>query len=102
MGTWEGEMCEYCGGSIIEKRGTRHRKVKTRYLLLEKVPAGFCVQCGTRFYSANGLKTIQGSIRGRRKADGRVAVPIVLPLAERRKQDQTVGLPSHLWRGTGS
>ncbi|HVO83032.1 MAG TPA: YgiT-type zinc finger protein [Syntrophobacteria bacterium] len=76
MGFEEGEMCEYCGGSIIEKRGTRHRKVKNRYVLLEKVPAGVCVQCGTRYYTANVLKTIQERIRGRRKADRRVAVPI--------------------------
>lgn len=76
MGFWEGEMCEYCGGSIIEKRVTLHRKVKNHYVLLEKVPAGVCVQCGTRYYTANVLKTIQESIRGRRKADRRVAVPI--------------------------
>ena len=76
MGFWEGEMCEYCGGSIIEKRVTLHRKVKNRYLLLEKVPAGVCVLCSTRHYTANVLKTIQESIGGRRKADRRVAVPV--------------------------
>jgi hypothetical protein len=30
MTFWEGETCEYCGGSIIEKKVTIHRKIKGR------------------------------------------------------------------------
>jgi len=53
---WKGETCEYCGGEIVEKHVTMHRKVKGNYVLLENVPAGVCTQCGTRYYSANVLK----------------------------------------------
>ena len=28
MGFWKGETCEYCGGHLVEKRVTLHRKVK--------------------------------------------------------------------------
>jgi len=28
MSFWDGETCEYCGGTLIEKRVTRHRKIK--------------------------------------------------------------------------
>lgn len=75
-GFWTGETCEYCGGKIVEKRVTLHRKVKNKYVIIEDVPAGVCVECGTHFYAANVLKTIEASIRGRRKARREVLVPI--------------------------
>ncbi len=73
---WEGETCEYCHGTLVEKRVTLHRKIKGNYLLLEGIPAGVCQQCGTRYYTANVLKTIQESIHGRLKAEREVLVPI--------------------------
>jgi YgiT-type zinc finger domain-containing protein len=76
MDFWEGETCEYCGGVIVEKRVTMHRRVKGDYLLIENVPAGVCTECGTRYYAANVLKTIEESIRGRQKAEREIVVPV--------------------------
>ena len=76
MSFWEGETCEYCGGPIVEKRATLHRKVQERYVLIENVPAGVCTECGTRYYAANVLKTIEESLRGRRQAEREVLVPV--------------------------
>lgn len=76
MSFWEGETCEYCGGPIVEKRVTLHRKVQGRYVLIENVPAGVCTECGTRYYAANVLKTIEESLRGRRQAEREVLVPV--------------------------
>ncbi len=76
MDFWEGETCEYCGGPIVEKRVTLHRKVRGQYVLIENVPAGVCTQCGTRNYAANVLKTIEESLRGRRRAEREVLVPV--------------------------
>jgi YgiT-type zinc finger domain-containing protein len=76
MSFWEGETCEYCGGVIVEKRVTLHRKVRGQYVLLENVPAGVCTECGTRYYTANVLKTIEESLRGRRQAERQVLVPV--------------------------
>ena len=76
MDFWDGETCEYCGGNIVEKRVTLYRKVKANYVLIEDVPAGVCTQCGTRYYAANVLKTVEESVRGRRKAEREVLVPI--------------------------
>jgi YgiT-type zinc finger domain-containing protein len=70
------ETCEFCHGEIIEKRVTMHRKIKDNYILMENVPAGVCTQCGTRYYSANVLKTIEENLRGRRKASREVVVPV--------------------------
>ena len=76
MGFWEGETCECCGGAIAEKRVTLHRKVKSGYILIEDVPAGVCSQCGTKYYSANVLKQIEESVRGRQKAAREIVVPV--------------------------
>lgn len=65
---WKGETCEYCGGEIVEKFVTLHRKVSGRYVLVENVPAGVCKECGTRYFAANTLKIVEESIHGRRKA----------------------------------
>jgi YgiT-type zinc finger domain-containing protein len=55
---WEGETCGYCGGDIIEERVTLHRKVKGKHVLIEDVPAGVCMECGTRYYATNVPKII--------------------------------------------
>jgi YgiT-type zinc finger domain-containing protein len=76
MGFWEGERCEYCDGLIVEKRVGLSRKVKGEYVLIENVPAGVCTECGTRYYTANVLKTVGEAIRGRRKAEREVLMPV--------------------------
>jgi len=73
---WEGESCEYCGGPIVEKRVTLHRKVRRKYVVVENVPAGVCAECGMRYYSANVLKTVEERLRGRRPAERKVLVPV--------------------------
>lgn len=65
MGFWDGERCEYCNGLIVEKRGDLTRQVGENYVLIENVPAGVCTECGTRYYAANVLKTVEETIRGR-------------------------------------
>jgi YgiT-type zinc finger domain-containing protein len=76
MDFWESETCEYCGGPIVEKRVTLHRKVKGKYVLIENVPAGVCTQCGMRYFTANVLKTVEERIRGRKPAEREVVVPV--------------------------
>lgn len=73
---WEGETCEYCDGTILEKLVTLHRKVNDHYILIEDVPAGVCEKCGTRYFSANVLKAIEDRIYGHRKADREEMVSI--------------------------
>jgi HTH-type transcriptional regulator/antitoxin MqsA len=76
MEFWEGERCEYCNGDLAERKVDLSRKVKGKYVLIENVPAGVCKKCGTRYYAANVLKTIEETIRGRRKAKREVLVPV--------------------------
>jgi YgiT-type zinc finger domain-containing protein len=76
MSFWEGEDCEYCGGRIVEKCVDLHRKVNGKYVLIENVPAGVCMECGTRYYTANVLKTLEETIHGRGKAQQEVLVSV--------------------------
>jgi len=76
MEFWEGEHCEYCSGLIVEKKIDMPRKVKGKYILIEKVPAGVCTRCGTRYYTANVLKTIEAITRRRRKTERQVLMPV--------------------------
>ncbi len=75
-GFWQGETCEYCGGTIVEKFVTLHRRVDGSYVLIENVPAGVCTRCGARYYAANVLKTIEEYLHGRHKAEREVLVPV--------------------------
>ncbi len=76
MRFWEGERCEYCEELIVEKKVSLSRKVKGKYVLIENVPAGVCTECGTRYYAANVLKTVEEAVRGRQKAKRKVLVPL--------------------------
>lgn len=75
-GFWDGEVCEYCGGPIVEKLVTVYREISGNYFLFEDVPAGVCKECGTRYYAANVLKRIEESMRGDQKAKREVVVPV--------------------------
>lgn len=73
---WEGETCEYCGGPIVDKQVTLHRKFKGQYILFENVPAGVCKKCGTRYYAANVLKLVEDRARGGQKVEREILVPV--------------------------
>ena len=77
MGFWDGETCEYCGGKIVEKRVTLHRRVKTRYVIIEDVPAGVCVECGTRYYLGLRARQVRQAC-GRTLHSGARASEIIL------------------------
>jgi YgiT-type zinc finger domain-containing protein len=76
QGFWAGERCEYCGGPLVEKRVELLRKAGKQYVLIEKVPAGVCTECGTRYYAANVLKMIEEALRGQQLADREITLPV--------------------------
>ncbi len=76
MSFWQSERCEYCNGPIKEKNTEMSRKVKGKNVLIENVPTGVYTECGKRYYTANVLKSIEETLRGRRKAKREVRVPV--------------------------
>lgn len=75
-GFWEVETCEYCGGSIQERLEDLPKRVGDHYALIKNVPAGVCRNCGMRYFSANVLKTIDETTRGRRKARSKMVMEV--------------------------
>jgi YgiT-type zinc finger domain-containing protein len=73
---WSGETCEYCGGSINERLVDLPKKLARKYILIKNVPAGVCQSCGTRYFSANVLKTIEETAKGRRVAKQKVVMEV--------------------------
>lgn len=94
MGHWEDEYCKYCGGHIAEKSVDLYRKVEGKPVLIENIPAGVCIACGARFYTADVLKALEEMIRGRHTTQREVLIPVysLLPLhqviLEKQLQDQ--------------
>ena len=71
MGFLDSERCEYCNGLIVEKIIDLPRKVGEGYALIRNVPAGICMECGTRYYAANVLKIMEEIVRGGGGQSGR-------------------------------
>jgi len=44
--------CHFCGGKVTARQVNVMRRWKGRYILIEKVPAHVCTQCGERYYDA--------------------------------------------------
>jgi YgiT-type zinc finger domain-containing protein len=76
MGFWNGERCEYCSGTIVERTVDLPRKVGEKYVLIRNVPAGVCRKCGTRYYTANVLKTIEAVVHGRKKVEREIPMAV--------------------------
>jgi YgiT-type zinc finger domain-containing protein len=60
----------------MNKGGTATDFWEGEHVLIENVPAGVCTECGTRYYAANVLKTVEETIRGHRKMEHKVLVPV--------------------------
>lgn len=73
---WHGETCEYCQGPIVEKRVELPRKNGSGYVIVENVPAGVCAECGTRYYAAEVLKSVEAAASGQVGAKRELVVPV--------------------------
>ena len=56
MGFWDGEQCEYCNGSIVEKIIDLPRKVGGKYVLIKNVPVGVCKNAAQNTMQLMSLK----------------------------------------------
>lgn len=60
-----GYRCEYCEGTVRERRVEREAfKHKRGFVILEDVTIGICDRCGNRYYSADTLKRVQAIATG--------------------------------------
>jgi YgiT-type zinc finger domain-containing protein len=51
--------CSFCGGRVAEKRVQVDYRLGDELMVFENVPAGVCMQCGERYYTAKVVKTLE-------------------------------------------
>jgi len=72
-----GYRCEYCEGTVREKRVEREAfKHKAGFVILEGVVIGVCDRCGNRYYSADTLKRVEAIATGKVRARRRQAIAV--------------------------
>jgi len=77
MTTQFGYRCEYCEGTVRERRVEREAfKHKAGFVILEDVVIGVCDRCGNRYYSAGTLKRVQAIATGLMAPDRTEQVPV--------------------------
>ena len=61
-----GYRCEYCEGTVQEKRVEREAfKHRAGFVILEDVLIGVCDTCANRYYNAEILKHVQAIATGK-------------------------------------
>lgn len=71
--------CHVCGGQVREKQVNQDFWVRGKLVVVEKVPAGVCAQCGEKVIAAEAgieLAELLSKTNGLRKAR-RMAVPVL-------------------------
>lgn len=71
--------CHVCGGQLQEKQINQDFWVKGKLVVVERVPAGVCAQCGEKVIAAEAgieLAGLLGKTSGLRKAR-RMSVPVL-------------------------
>jgi len=77
MKTQFGYRCEYCDGTVRDKRVEREAfKHKVGFVILEDVIVGVCDKCGNRYYSASTLKRVQSIATGKVPPERTEQVPV--------------------------
>ncbi len=72
-----GYRCEYCEGTVRERRVEREAfKHKTGFVILEDVVIGICDKCGNRYYSADTLTRVQALATGKIRPERTEQVPV--------------------------
>ena len=61
-----GYQCEYCEGTVREKRVEREAfKHRAGFVILEDMMIGVCDRCANRYYSAAILKHVHAVVTGK-------------------------------------
>jgi YgiT-type zinc finger domain-containing protein len=77
MTTRFGYGCEYCDGTVRQRRVAREAfKHKRAFVILRNVVIGVCEKCGNRYYSADTLKQVQAIATGKIRPEKTEQVPV--------------------------
>ena len=62
-------VCDLCGSPVTEEKVTYSLELPERWILVEKVPARVCAQCGERLFDLETVEKLQAIAWGQRKPD---------------------------------
>ena len=68
--------CEYCSGTVRERRVRDDYWRGDLLLIIENVPVGICDRCGERYYSATVLEKLDRLATRRSKIKRTLRVPV--------------------------
>ena len=68
--------CSFCGGKVTEKLVRVDYRVGEKLVIVERVPAGVCGQCGEQYFTARVAKTIEELARSAVPSRRTIAVPV--------------------------
>ena len=69
------DACEYCGGTVVEKKVTVDVRRKKELFVFEHVPVGVCSGCGERYYSGPVLERLNEIAAHRELVTSTIKVP---------------------------
>jgi YgiT-type zinc finger domain-containing protein len=72
-----GDRCEYCEGVVRPKNVAREAfKHKESFVILEDIVIGACDACGSKYYSADILHTVNDIANGTKPFDRIEKIPV--------------------------
>jgi YgiT-type zinc finger domain-containing protein len=78
-GMYDYGECRTCNGRMVEKRVKQEFWIKSKLIVIERVPAGVCPQCGERVVKADvgqSVAALLGDLKLVRRART-IAVPVI-------------------------
>ena len=68
--------CEYCEGTVRERRVRDDYWSRDRLVIIENVPVGVCDRCGERYYAAAVLEKMDQIAHRRSRIKRVIKVPV--------------------------
>lgn len=70
-------VCEFCGGKTTLRRVKKQHWFHKRLYVIEDVPAQVCMECGERYFHAQGLDQIDRLLAAEHLVKARLQVEVV-------------------------
>ena len=62
-------VCDLCGSPVCDEKVTYSLELPDRWILVEKVPARVCQQCGERLFDLDTVEKLQKLAWGQQQPD---------------------------------
>lgn len=68
--------CDFCGARVTEQEVTYTVEVDGQWIIIERVPAKVCPQCGEKLYSPETVERLQAIAWGGKEPQRVVQTPV--------------------------